>query len=65
MPSRVFAVHISFTEVIGATLKELIVRQRTVSSVDHLDGPHYTVHIYNAKMVTQDQLKLSSISQFS
>ena len=56
---------ISFTEVIEATLKELIVQRRIISPVNYLDGPHYTLHIYDAEMITQDQLELSSISRIA
>ena len=48
-------------------MRGLIVLQQIVMCppVDYIDGPHYTLFIYYAKMVTQDQLKLSSIFRVS
>ena len=31
--------------------------------IDYINGPHYTPFVYDAEMVTQDELKLSSILQ--
>ena len=50
---------------IGATTVwtswSLLKRAVICSPVDYLNGPHYTLYIYDAEMVAQDQLGFSSI----